>query len=764
MASFLSSIMLKKPSACLLILACFLSITLRFSSSHPLCHAHERSSLLQFKARLSHLSSLDLSYNFDSDSGESLLELKTPDFNSLFQNLTGLEELSLSHVNISSTVPSLLANFSSLTSLSLSGCGLKGKLPVEIFQWPNLQILKVGFNDLTGELPHFNQSSALEVLRLEANSFSGEIHTSIEKLDSLIELYAYSCDLSGAIPFSIGNLKQLKYLYLFENNFSGPIPSSLGNLTQLIKLELSSNYFSGPIPFSFSKLINLNTLFLDDNDLNGTVDFDMFLRLKNLTSLTLSDNNLSILIRPGVDKTPPQYMTLKLSFCNLSVFPDFLRHQERMGNLQLRGNHIGGPIPEWLMNICRKTLFHLNLAENYLTGEVSPAICNFSSLGVLRLFKNKLVGELPSCLGNFSDSLALLELADNSFSGSIPVFAKGSQLRMINLGHNQLQGKLPRSLANCKMLGFLTVENNQLNDGFPYWLGSLPELRILVLRSNNFQGVVEEPQTDLDFVALRIIDVSYNKFTGKLPSAYIQNWKTMRNSSVGSLSYMRTKRYQQRLPSDGSTRFLTYGFSTTITIKGVTRYYDVINEELCIIDLSNNNFGGQIPEVIGELKGLHALDLSNNNLTGGIPSALANLKALESLDLSQNNLTGGIPQELTQLNFLQYFNVSHNRLAGPIPPANQLETFGSSSYEGNMGLCGIPLPNKCGNSEPPLPPSQEEREDSWGSVFEFGWKVVVIGYGCGFVVGVIIGHVVITRNSRWFAKFFRVKNLYVRRK
>ncbi|GMN25014.1 hypothetical protein TIFTF001_045908 [Ficus carica] len=236
----------------------------------------------------------------------------------------------------------------------------------------------------------------------------------------------------------------------------------------------------------------------------------------------------------------------------------------------------------------------------------------------------------------------------------------------------------------------------------------------------------------------------------------------MRNSSVGTLSYMRTW-YPQKSPSEGSTLRLIYRYSTTIRIKGVTRYYDVINEELCIIDLSNNNFGGEIPEVIGELKGLHALDLSNNNLTGGIPSALANLEALESLDLSQNKLSGGIPQELTQLNFLQYFNVSHNRLAGPIP-ANHFQTFGSSSYEGNMGLCGIPLPIKCGNFEPALPPSQEEQEDSSGSVFEFGWKVVAIGYGCGFVVGVLIGHAVITRNSRWFAKFFRVKNLYVRRK
>ncbi|EXB40437.1 hypothetical protein L484_013740 [Morus notabilis] len=239
----------------------------------------------------------------------------------------------------------------------------------------------------------------------------------------------------------------------------------------------------------------------------------------------------------------------------------------------------------------------------------------------------------------------------------------------------------------------------------------------------------------------------------------------MKSSSVGDLRYVETT-YENPGPSGDVT--ITAIFSTNLTIKGVTRYYEKINDDISFIDFANNNFGGEIPEVLGDLNGLYALDLSNNNLTGGIPSALANLKALESLDLSRNKLSGRIPPVLARLNFLQYFNVSHNSLAGPIPPANHLVTFGSSSYEGNMGLCGIPLPNKCGNSEAsglvPLPSFDEEQEDHSGSPFQFGWKVVAIGYGCGLVVGVFIGHVVITRKSRWFAMAFRVKNLHVKRK
>ena len=73
-------------------------------------------------------------------------------------------------------------------------------------------------------------------------------------------------------------------------------------------------------------------------------------------------------------------------------------------------------------------------------------------------------------------------------------------------------------------------------------------------------------------------------------------------------------------------------------------------------------------------------------------------------------------------------------------------------------MCGSPLTNNCDDFDTLLPPASisENSEDS-DSPFEFGWKIVVIGYGFGTVVGVIIGHVVTARNPDWLRKTFGMK-------
>ncbi|KAJ4906092.1 receptor like protein 32 [Raphanus sativus] len=282
-------------------------------------------------------------------------------------------------------------------------------------------------------------------------------------------------------------------------------------------------------------------------------------------------------------------------------------------------------------------------------------------------------------MGNLKSTLSVLNVRQNRLSGCLPGNAFES-LRSFDVGHNQLVGKLPRSLVNFSALEVLNVESNMINDTFPFWLNSLRELRVLVLRSNAFHGPVHQAS----FRKLQIIDISHNHFGGILPADYFVNWRKMSsletNKDGSNLNYIGEGYYHD---------------SMVLMNKGIKMELVRILEIYTALDFSGNKLEGEIPKSIGLLKELHVLNLSNNAFTGHIPSSMANLTALESLDVSQNNISGEIPQELGNLSYLAYMNFSHNKLVGLIPGGTQFRRQACSSFKDNSGLFGPALDEDC---------------------------------------------------------------------
>ncbi|XP_031278583.1 receptor-like protein 33 [Pistacia vera] len=394
--------------------------------------------------------------------------------------------------------------------------------------------------------------------------------------------------------------------------------------------------------------------------------------------------------------------------------------------LDLRPNLFEAPIP-----VPPPDMKVFLVSNNKLTGEIPHLICNMSTLQVLDLSDNSLTGTIPECMGHFSNSLRVLDLQENKFHGNIPgLFAKDNDLRTLNLNGNELKGPIQNSLLNCTKLEVLDLGNNNINESFPKWLGSLPALQVLVLRSNKFSGLVTDPEaSSTSFSKLRIFYISNNNFNGLLPVSYFENMKSMMSVS-GEV---------KKKPQYMGDRY--YEDSATLVVKKLEVKLVKILTVFCTIDFSNNSFNGPIPEVIGKLLALNHLNLSQNSLTGQIPPSLGNLEGVEVLDLSSNKLGGRIPWQLTNLTFLSLLNLSQNQLVGRIPEVNQFGTFSSDSYEGNLGFCGLPLKKNCSSGEPSQP---SPRSGDTDSEEDFGWKVVLAGYGCGTAFGLIIGCLVFT--------------------
>ncbi|KAM2975982.1 hypothetical protein FF1_002078 [Malus domestica] len=79
---------------------------------------------------------------------------------------------------------------------------------------------------------------------------------------------------------------------------------------------------------------------------------------------------------------------------------------------------------------------------------------------------------------------------------------------------------------------------------------------------------------------------------------------------------------------------------------------------LTYLDLSFNDFQGQIPKFIGSLSRLEQLKLAGANLSGPIPPQLRNLSSLYTLDLAQNHVTSENLEWLSHLSSLRYLNMS----------------------------------------------------------------------------------------------------------
>ncbi|XP_016718385.2 receptor-like protein 6 [Gossypium hirsutum] len=595
--------------------------------------------------RSRNLEHLDLSWmSFSTESIDSV------------DNLQALKYLDLSGNSFLQGLSVSITNLSSLEQLKISYANICGGLPDSMGNLVSLKFLDLSYSNLLGPVPRsLGNLLQLTDLDLSRNQLSGQIPRSLGNLLQLTHLDLSNNQLSGQIPLSILNLTQLEYLGIYENSLEGNTSGSKsihGHIKEfesksLELIALDHNKLQGPLPSSIFQLLNLTRLFLSSNNLSGVIEFSMFSNLSNLQFLDLSYNSLSLTSNStfSVNHILPNLTSLLLSSCNLSEFPQFLKGLKSLEWLDLSYNRIEGKIPQWMQEVGIDSLRYLNISHNSLTEvEQFP----WKNIAFLDLSSNLIRGNLPI----LASTINIFLISNNSFNGEVSsLICNASALQILDLSHNNLSGKIPQCFGN--------LSNS---------------LEFLNLKKNKFYGTIPPTFAKGPFFSkIQIFDLSSNYFSGPLPVRYINSFKAIINlEKIGStVSYMGENDH-------GGRGFYTY--SIGIDIKGQYMELVKIFNMWMIIDLSNNQFEGGIPKVIGKLNLLKGLNLSHNNLNGGIPTSIGNLTSLEWLDLSSNRLSGTIPNRLAELPFLSSLNVSENQLHGQIPQGKQFNTFGNDSY------------------------------------------------------------------------------------
>ncbi|XP_042012454.1 receptor-like protein Cf-9 homolog [Salvia splendens] len=408
--------------------------------------------------------------------------------------------------------------------------------------------------------------------------------------------------------------------------------------------------------------------------------------------------------------------------------------------LDLTNNKISGNIPNEIGALTK--LQSLDMSVNNLSGNIPKEISALTNLQALGMSSNDFSGYMPREIGNLT-VLQTLYLSTNKLSGPIPsTFWHQSGLVDLALGSNNLSGEIPPSICNLRSLQVLYLSDNNLEGSIPDCMGNLStSLVILPLNENKLSGLIPS-STFTKGCSLQSINLDGNKLEGTLPQTLV-NCQDLQAINIGDNEIRDVfPVWMETLPLLRIYILRLNKFDGAILGSSNT---ENPFPKLQVLDVSHNVFVGSLPDrYFKHFRGM--IDSKENytddeeNLFVESISLILTLKGLDQL----------LERLLTTFTIINLYN---HLLEGQIPQSNQLSTFGNESYMGNAGLCGFPLTRKCDRSDE-KPSLQQEDDGESGFVNGFGWQPVVLGYGCGFIIGVFMGCGIIHyERPRWLLKF-----------
>ncbi|KAG7960907.1 hypothetical protein I3843_10G151000 [Carya illinoinensis] len=485
------------------------------------------------------------------------------------------------------------------------------------------------------------------------------------------------------------------------NKWCEALSSSVTNLTVL---SLSNCNLLGPLNPSLLKLQSLSSIRLDNNNLSAVVP-EFFANFTNLTSLRLSSSGL------------------------FDTFPEKIFQVPTLEVLDLSNNErLSGSLSDFPQNGNLRTLV---LSHTNFSGKLPHSIGNLAMLSRMDFSSCNFSGSIPTTMANLTQ-LLYLDMSFNNFTGPIPSFSKAKNLTQINLSHNDLTGQITSThWEELKNLVNLDLRDNSLNGSIPASLFSHLSLQILQLSNNQFSGLFSNISSDvlntldlssnnlqgaipvsvLNFQGLKILSLSSNNFNGSFKLNMIEQLRHLSSLDLSynslSIEYDRTG---SPSPSFPNITTLKLASSKMKVFPDFLRY----QSKLTVLDLSDNEIGGEIPNWIWKLPFLLQLNLSFNSLVTleGSPRNASGLTVLDIrsnrlqgqlpvlppsatyLDFSRNNFSSIIPLDIGDfLSYAYFFSLSSNKVNGSIPASIcnatylQVLDLSNNSFSGMIPEC-----------------------------------------------------------------------------
>eukprot|EP00736_Rhodelphis_marinus_P005899 Rmarinus@m.27944 len=462
----------------------------------------------------------------------------------------------------------------------------------------------------------------------------------------------------------------LQELSLYEAGLSGSTPSYMSHLNDLTHL----NFGTKPRPPDvWGHYLSSSVIPDNANSLSGEMDW--LTSLVDLEYLNLDYNNLDQEFPTTIcDKTDLQHLSLVGTGIYGSL-PSCVADSDRLEELFLENNNFEGTIPGSLGTL--PSLRQLSLFNNAFSGTLPEStFCELEPLVDIGIFQNQFSGGLPDCIDGLA-SLEVLLAHEAALSGTVPA-GLGSlyNLKALMLQFNNFEGELPEcEMSNMFSLSLLNLQGNQLEGDFPLFLrGQMSSATAWVFADNLFSGTLPASSklgctSDECFPTLRILRFGNNEFTGSIPS----DWSYFTNLSVLSLQ-------NNGLTSLPSSLWCNFAVED--------------------LDLSSNKLSGTLPECLSEQANLRQIDLSFNQFSGSMPPAWGDLSDLASMVVASNQIEGCIPVAFKGLTSLNVLDLSGNRLSCNINAALQairdlphlsVLDLSSNEFFGTVGSSTFPI-------------------------------------------------------------------------